>query len=55
MRKEELRLKKQGGISAVGDTRRELQALDQLQEKSKIHGIQTVTVTCGEFFSIICC
>lgn len=49
----ELRNAKLGKTTAAGNVKRELKELQKIQESEK--DIMTITVTCGEFFTIICC
>ncbi len=55
MDRKELRTAKQGKTTAAGSVTQELRELHKLQENSKENGILTISVTCDEFMTIICC
>lgn len=55
MDRKELRNARHGKETAAGSVERELGELHKLQESSQVNGIETITVSCDEIFTIICC
>ncbi len=51
----ELRDARHGKGTAAGSVERELGELHKLQESNRMNGIETITATCSEYFTIICC
>lgn len=51
----ERRNAKRGKESAAGSVERELREVQKLQGNNKVNGIETITVSCSEFLTIICC
>lgn len=55
MSRTELRNAKLGKATAAGSLECELEALRKLQESSDVKEVVTITVTCTEVLTIICC
>lgn len=58
MSKEEIRSILRAEGSAAGDSAFEIEQLRRLQEsqaKNRIQGFETITLTCSNFLSLICC
>lgn len=55
MDRKELRDARHGKGTAAGSVERELGELHKLQESNRMNGIETITATCSEYFTIICC
>lgn len=51
----ECRNAKRGKESAAGSVELELREVQKLQGNNKVDGIETISATCGEVFTIICC
>lgn len=51
----ERREAKRGKETAAGSVELELRELEKLQESDEAEGIRTITVGCGEAFTIVCC
>ena len=52
---DERRNAKRGKETAAGSLKLELKEMRKLQGNSKVDGIETISVTCGSFFTIFCC
>ena len=55
MDRKELRNARYGKETAAGSVAQELGELHKLQESNQENGILTITATCSEVFTIICC
>lgn len=55
MDRTDLRKARHSKETAAGSVERELGELQKLQESKQGNGILTITATCNEFLTIICC
>lgn len=55
MDRKEIRKTRQGRMTAAGSVAQELGELHKLQESKQENAILTITATCSELFTIICC
>lgn len=55
MDRTDLRKARHGKETAAGSVERELCELQKLQESKQGNGILTISATCDEFLTIICC
>ena len=51
----ERRKAKRGKESAAGSVELELKEVQKLQGNDRVKGIETISMSCGGIFSIICC
>lgn len=54
MTKAEARKQMRGEVVS-GDVQYEIRELNKIQEKNKVDAIVTITVSCSEILTIICC
>lgn len=55
MSRNERRNAKRGKASAAGSVELELREVQKLQGNNRVNGIETITATCSEILTIICC
>lgn len=51
----ERRNAKRGKETAAGSVKLELKEVQKLQGNDRVNGIETITVSCSEIFTIFCC
>ena len=49
------RTAKRGKQTAAGSVELELREVQKLQGNNRVEGLETISVSCGEFLTIICC
>lgn len=55
MNRTEAREARRGKNTAAGNVAVEVKELGKLQNKKQVNGIQTISISCSEILSLICC